>query len=332
MSNPHGLPESHFTNSAPQSLPANFIVGHYDIVKESKHPYLGLLKILKHQENGSLIFSTQRTYDSKSECCKNLIQTRARHEIHSKHYLSPIEYEFTEVSDFCYKFYQLNVFRKYHQRTLHKKMIKNLANIHKSIPNKEITFLLYDLICGMKDLQCNKIAHGKLSPDWIVKGKKSWKIVDDVFSNPEDLKNIERNSKNLFLSPEGFEYWSKTCGLRPKFTIKNLRPYSVCLDDVFALGLVILEFGIRFSVQPIYDLGNWKFDAEMLDSFVRIFENNYSDNILLVSTVKCMLEVNFNNRPNFEQIFDRLPERATVKEFFKNGSPSKAAGLGHSQS
>lgn len=298
MSNPHGLPESRFTNSAPHSLPANFIIGQYDIVKESKHPYLGLVKILKHQENGSLIFSTQRVYDSKSECCKHLIQTRARHEIKSKHYLAPIDYEFTEVSDFCYKFYQLNVFRKYFQQTLHKKMIKNVAS-EKLIPNKEITFLLYDLVCGMKDLQSHNIAHGKLTPDWIVKSKKSWKIVDDVFSNPDDLKNTERDSKNLFLSPEGFDYWSKTSNLRPKFSIKNLRRYSVCLDDVFALGLVILEYGIRFSVQPVYDLDSWKFDYEMLNSFIGIFENNYSDNVLLVSTVKCMLEVNFNNRPNF---------------------------------
>lgn len=103
-----------------------------------------------------------------------------------------------------------------------------------------------------------------------------------------------------------------------KANIRAIQNYQQVLQkaDVFSFGLTMLQAGIDSPVQGIYGkqgtLNNDVFE-KLKQQFIARFGD---DNVLLVTTVLSMLEVNPESRPDFKSILTNLPPYAEIKSYF----------------
>lgn len=101
-----------------------------------------------------------------------------------------------------------------------------------------------------------------------------FKIADRLANPyPPDLVQLMHLSHNeeIFMSPHLFE------SLMAGDVQIQLNPFK---NDVFALGLVVLEMGLFESVQTLYDLENGVFNFGTLEKMKQMFYEKYDDSIL----------------------------------------------------
>ena len=92
--------------------------------------------------------------------------------------------------------------------------------------------------------------------------------------------------------------------------------YNLIKSDVFSLGLILLEAAIFMDTQDIYT-SEGGLDSEALDHYIQIFKTRYPENNLITSALIKMLEIKESQRPDFKQIFDRLPPYDMIKKYFE---------------
>jgi serine/threonine protein kinase len=123
---------------------------------------------------------------------------------------------------------------------------------------------------------------------------------------PTKLKSLNlREYKELFFSPEVFKM----------FVDRSFDFINVIKSDVFSLGLVLLKVGLLESVNDIYSKSG--LDAEKLSKKIAKLKKKYPENVLVMSTIEKMLEIDPENRPDFKQILDKLPEYNDIKAYFR---------------
>lgn len=85
-------------------------------------------------------------------------------------------------------------------------------------------------------------------------------------------------------------------------------------SDIFSLGLTILEAGIMKSIQSIYSGDT--IDVKCLEELIQEFEMKNDDNPLLYSTVRKLLEIEEDERPDFPQLNGALPDFKEIQDYF----------------
>lgn len=90
----------------------------------------------------------------------------------------------------------------------------------------------------------------------------------------------------LYMSPHFFE------SIMRQDNVIKLNPYK---NDIFALGLIILECGLLTSIQSIYDLENGQFNYGYLEEIKMRFYQKFDD-IILRQIIEGMLDVKEETR------------------------------------
>lgn len=80
--------------------------------------------------------------------------------------------------------------------------------------------------------------------------------------------------------------------------LSNFRDVNRFKNDVFCLGLTLLELGLLRSVHKVIT-PDGLFDLRQLATYVSQFEKEYANNQLLVAMVKAMVEPVPQKRPTF---------------------------------
>jgi hypothetical protein len=128
------------------------------------------------------------------------------------------------------------------------------------------------------------------------------------------VKDIISKEK-LYMSPEAYR--------AAKFGRPHGGTFNLTKSDVFSNGLVVLEAGLMREMPEIYNNKNGEgIDVAALESNIREFEGRYPDNTLLHTTVRKMLEIKVEERPDFKEIKKKLPEYKLVKKYFKENPDS----------
>lgn len=311
------LPSSSMIN-----IPAFFEAEDYKFIKKFRDKRFGKAKLLKNKNSGMPVFSIKKMYDSKTSAIPEVQRIENRRGIVCKFYNGPLQFDLTEISDLCSSFYQLETYYKYISNDLRKEI--QMKTVSHQVPtDEEIVHLMYDTISCMAYLQSHNITHGCLLPELILKDKKNYKIIEQISNhlapgetNLCDLRNLNVEKDNCYLSPEGFRAYSKfnTIGASKP---PRMRPVDYVRNDVFVLGLILLEYGVLQCVQKCFDWVNCEFEVRNLEYFIGLLEKNYPENTLLCSTVKKMLSIDVETRPDFGMIYSRLPEYESVKGFFQ---------------
>jgi hypothetical protein len=168
---------------------------------------------------------------------------------------------------------------------------------------------MYDIMYGMWHMQQMGYSHGKFGPEFIAKTTTGYAVIDDPMYYQYDVINLKKR-KYWYLCPKAF-----TCAMNKK---KAGKSYDLIKSDVFAFGLVMLEAAIQMDIDDIYgDAASKSLDQNALNQLVSLMENRYSENNLVVSTVKKMLSFDEDQRPDFTEMVNRMPEYQMIKNYFE---------------
>ena len=302
-----------------------FLSTDYERQKHIKDSKYGNCSQMYNKNTKTHVIRQQKVFSSDNEAAADLSKLASRKEICSKYYVSPIEYEFVKVNDFCATFYQLSIYTRYFQNDL-KCEIMYMIQRNIIASNKQLLYLLIDVVNGLADLERNRISHGNLTPDFIVKGNKNYKVIENFLTNPNDIANKKSNNGSIYWSPEIMNYFSKNqnlsteklrhcnfCSGSETNAVTLLSNYDIYKSDVFCLGLIILEYGIQQSIQAIYNFSSYKIVVNKLINFLDMLDKRYQDNILFVSTIRSMLQFDPDDRPCFIEMLGKFQSAGCFK-------------------
>lgn len=243
------------------------------------------------------------------EHSSNLIKELDNRQSHPCLYNVPLLfYQLKKENSYCSKSENILTYTPFPEEDLSKDIADRKAS-KRPFSNHELTTLLYDLVGAGYHLQKLGYAHTALSPDWVALTTTGYALLDDPLINRERVLNIE-NMTHLYLSPEAY----KTC----KQKQGHASNFCGVKADVFSMGLIILEAGLLRSCSQHYkDRRGEKIDGEALHSNIKEFEYRYNSNNLLKTTVRRMLSVDPEFRPDFKELKARLPDYKIVKEYFE---------------
>ena len=278
-----------------------------------KDPFFGEHFAYNAIQGSSQIICVEKLFNDKESILREIEAKKKK--ILNKHpnILNLLDYSVEVQSNWCSTFYLLKLFYEWPEKTLKQAILER-----KSTPGpggffslKEATNLLYHIVHACSFLQEKSVYHGDISPLTIFltdKGefKLAFRVNEQISS---ERVQIDKSIKNepLYLSPTIF-----TAVKNRTLERSRHNPYK---SDIFALGLSILEAGVLRSIQGIYGL-NDNFDENAFEELLGEFEMKYEDNPLLYTSVRKMLEINEDERPDFIGLKSALPEYEVVKDYF----------------
>ena len=187
----------------------------------------------------------------------------------------------------------------------------------------ETTCIMYGVVEGLRSLQEKGLAHGHLHPSSILYDQKNRQAklfsTQDTFVTPTKVFN---NLKKLY--SEG-----KPCYFSPAFydqVLKGNLEHEVSLikEDVWALGMVLLELSTGLSAQDFYKSSG--FDLELLKERSTMLEELIgSQNSLLPSVLSFMLTIDETDRPMPADIIENLPPLESIIAFMENGADKQTS-------
>ena len=221
----------------------------------------------------------------KSDNLALFLQRRIDHP--NLYYVGPVDYSLKTHKQFCSTFYRIEVYIPYPEQDLSKELIERKQE-QNPFSNREITFLLYDLISGMGHMQQLGFVHGTLAPEYIAMTTTGYAVMEDPLLNQFRILNL-KDKQFYYLCPKSYQ-----CALEGRPSGKD---FSINKSDVFAAGLILLESALNESLQNLYKKKG--FCKTALKNYMDKLQNSYPDNNLLVSTLKKMLEIDEAKRPDF---------------------------------
>ena len=223
-----------------------------------------------------------------------------------------LDYSVEVQSKWCSTFYLLKTFYEFSDKNLKKEILdrKGLSGSAGGFTMSELTHLLYQQVLANAFLQEKSVYHGDISPNTIfISSKGEYKLafrINEQMTSERVQIDKSIKSEPLYLSPTVFTAVKNR-------TLERSR-HNPHKSDMFALGLSILEAGVMRSVQGIYGISD-NFEPKILDELLNEFEERYQDNPLLFTSVRKMLEVNEDERPDFISLKSALPEYDVIKDY-----------------
>lgn len=263
-----------------------------------------------NNKNKTKIICIEKLLNNRQELLKKIEESKKKILNKNENMLNILDFSVEVQKNWCSTFYLLKLFYEFPQNSL-KKEISIRKNKNKNFNMKELTHLLYDIINAGVHLQENNIKHNDICPSLIYLSKKeNYKLL----LNQKNKKNPERyqlekmlRNQNYYLSPKLY------IALKKRY-LDNIKHNSI-KSDMFSFGLVILEAGLLKSVRNIYDSSN--INKNILDSYLKEFEEKYNNNPLLFSSLRKILEFDEEERPDFISLKEVIPDYDMIKEYFK---------------
>ena len=254
----------------------------------------------------------EKTFGSQQEQVKEIKAIKKRLALSHPNLVRLLDYSAGRKKEFCSIFYWVKLFFEL-PATDARYQASSKKREGKAFTNEELTHMLYNTVSGGAHLQRNGINHGSIAPYSIAMDSPTqYKLIENFaeLPNPQD-NQIQRimSGKSHFASPEKYE------------NVKNKKlttPTDANKNDVWGLGLSILELGNAKNVKDIYNKDG-SLHLENLEAHKKAFADKHQrDNNLLVSTIQSMLELDPEDRPDFDEIETQLPPYDKVTHFMAN--------------
>jgi serine/threonine protein kinase len=264
-------------------------------------------------ETNSKIICVEKLFNDKETVLRELEAKKKK--IFNRHdnFLNVLDYSLEEQKNWCSTFYLLKTFYEYSEKTLKREIIdrKNSESSVGSFSAKEMTYLLYQMVSANAHLQERQQYHGDISPSTIYVDtsgnfRLAFRCNEQMTAERAQIDKSFRGEP-LYLSPTLY------AGVRER-NLEKAR-HNPQKSDIFALGLTLLEAGLLKSVQGIYE-GRSTVDSKALEELIQEFELQHDDNPLMYSTVRKMLEIEEDERPDFPQLLGALPDFKEIQDYF----------------
>lgn len=266
----------------------------------------GQCQLMKVQQDSLLVLRKDIVADSSMTLKKIQAKLDSLIRNPSIHVVPFLDYGVEIMEQYCASFYKMVYFVVYPEIDLYKQIQKRRM-FQVGFTSEELTLLLYGCAFGLSHLAKLQTFHGRLSPKWIMATKAGYALIEEPSDNKYIATPMDRESPDgVYLSPQAYSGTFK----------KSPAGYDRSKDDIFSLGMILLECGCQTPIKLVYDSKEGKINKMQLDLLLEEFEWNYADNVTLVSAVRKMLEVEEAERPDLHTLCAKLPDLNTVKEYF----------------
>ena len=280
-------------------------------MQQAKDIRFGNVVMFTDPHTGAIYTRKDKVFETKDQLKSVASSIKQRINSPNLFYVAPLTFEFDSTTISTQPNQQapvLKLYTPYPHETLDLELQMRLER-QNPLNNKEITYLMYDLLYGLYHLQGLGFNHGKFGPEFVAKTTTGYAILDDPMYYQYDVIDLKKR-----------KYWY-LCPLAYKSAIQQQRAgkgYDLIKSDVFALGLVMLEAAIQMDIDDIYgQTESRSLDSVALAQMINVMEGRYRENNLLTSTIKKMLSFDEKDRPDFQEMVKRMPDYQMIKNYFE---------------
>ena len=283
--------------------------------KRVQDPRFGSISIVQNPKTKELLALREIKEGKKDLASKRIIKCRKLMQNRHPNLLNLKDYSVTKQSELCSTNYIIKEFYEYPRSDM-KREIKERSKKGETFNDKELTHILYQQVQANSYLQAKGQTHGNIQPLHIAYNKidKTSKLIHTTRDQGTSLKmkrqllrNKLKSKNDLYMTPKTFENLYKG-----NLNYKN----NQAKEDTFTLGLTMLESGNGHSIQNIYNKKKGTFDKVALQKHIDNFNNKFGhENLLLVSTVSTMVNLNEEERPDPRGLETTMPNYNEVKSF-----------------
>ena len=280
----------------------------YKPLKKLNDPRFGEITILKNAGSGRIIFVKEKIATSKSEATEDLNNLRERSDLNHPNILPLVNYTCEVKKELCSTHYIVRAYYDFPRTDVYKEELERRKNVAE-FGHLDLTHLVYQSLNGLDNVHSRGYAHGDIRPQMIgFDGSiNNYTLLDRL----GDQNNFEKcqsnniiNNKDLFMSPE----------LYSKLKAKKKINVDAQKNDLFALGMTVLQTGNHESVRSVYN-SDGTINTLSLNEKVMDFDNRHSAaNPFLCNIVKTLLQQDPENRPTVRELKDSMPSYVDFKK------------------
>ncbi len=290
------LPDSEYDREWPEEK-------NYKMIKNYNDPRFGQIQVLK--KNDEVLFIKDKIVNSKKLASKEIRAIQKRKSLNHINLLELVDYSTSVKKNLCSTNYIIRGFYRFPKTDLFKEHNLRKKN-NRVFSTQELNKIGFSSLNGLDHIHAQGKAHGDIRPMMI--GSNPQANIYQVLDRLNEQTNIEKTQINnlvekkaVYMSPE---LYKKIQGKDKKVEIDFKK------DDMFAVGMVLLQLGNNQSVQDIY-LENGEIDQYKLDEHIRNYEFKHRSNPQGLHVVKSLLQADPINRPFPRQVLATLPNSNT---------------------
>lgn len=248
-------------------------------------------------------FSASNTKDAE----KFINDTISRATLNHPHIARLLDYSVLNQKGLCSKSISISQFYQLPPGDLQDQIAKNRPFDH-----VDLTHIMYQQLHAQAFLSQQNLHHGNIHPAAVTydRGSQISKLL--MSSDTRMDSNALRVWKKQLYSHNAF-YASQRVYEGIRSGDKTLQ-FDPSVEDVYCLGLVLLEAGVGHSIKDIFSPKKG-FNQELLNTYLQEFAQRHSDNTLLVSTVSAMLTQNEGQRVKAIELLKVMHDYEQVKPF-----------------
>lgn len=246
----------------------------YQMLRRSHDPRFGEIIIYKKRGTNELVFAKEKLSTSKQAAAADIRELKSRMALNRPGLQKMIGYSTSVKKELCSTSYLTQGFYEFPRSDLGKEVSSRAQNAG-NFSEQELTAIAQQSLNGLNSLHQERISHGDIRPQYIgISHATNQAEILDRLADPAPVEKVQTghivNKKNLYMSPE----------LYKKLQGKDkMIKYDPAKNDLYGLGLSILEAGNGRSIQDIYS-SNGTINQANLDKHLATFNQKYPNGYL----------------------------------------------------
>jgi hypothetical protein len=290
---------------------------HLKFVKKQSDPRFGDILVYQHAKSKNYYFARENIASSQSQAAEYIVKARKKMFHHHPHVHGIIDYSVTYQKELCSSFYVVKYFYEYPHTDAYRENTERIKS-NRFYTHYELIHYVYQNLLALQFLESTGRFHGDIRPIHVTLSKVE--ILSKLVDKSDDIFSLDRQKQvqSSHLIKKDPIYQSE---LLYQNLMKNNLKFEVNSnkEDLFALGLVILEMGNLTSIQNIYNQKDLGINDEALDIHFNAFKQKYlQQNLLLTSTLQELLKIEEPSRLTATDLLNKMPKYDVVITYLKS--------------
>ena len=306
------MPENqHMSVTDRMKKDSTFIENHFSYNREITDPRFGTVLLMQSTKTKQFLIQLKKSIYEIKEFDRELLKADKIFEHNHPNILKLENYFCDEFNNQDRIYFNLELLYEF-PATNFQEELKERQKKGQNFYDEEIVNFFYQMISANSYLQRKGQYHGNIQPLNIAYDKSTMlsKLIDTTeATGPEMQKKMLDKGLPIYQSPLTYFHLS--------LNNINIIPDPV-KEDVFALGLTLLEIGNQQSVQDIYNKKTLKVDYKVLDKHIAQFLKRYGYIFEKFSVyIEKMFELSENKRIDFIELEKNLIPYEDIKKVFR---------------